>query len=148
MSVCLFVPKDLANRWTNRLLLNRVASYVPGRFINILEEGTTSTTLQRNNASRKKINYPPPPPKKKKNILLTKIIFFSFYLIHFLLRQLNTCSITHSVCLSINCYFCNGNCFHVQILLVAKLLYKRNVRIKRLGETWFSLIFLKSEAFL
>ena len=27
MSVCLFVPKDLANRWTDRILLNKVASH-------------------------------------------------------------------------------------------------------------------------
>ena len=39
--MCLFVPKDLADRWTNMILLYRVASQVLGRFMTILGEGTT-----------------------------------------------------------------------------------------------------------
>ena len=38
MSVCLFVPKDLANRWTDMVLLYMVE---PERFKKKLGEGTT-----------------------------------------------------------------------------------------------------------
>ena len=51
MSVCVFVRKDLANRWTDRVLFYRVASH---RFVTILGDGTI--TLQREIAT--------PPPKK------------------------------------------------------------------------------------
>ena len=50
--MCLFVPKDLANRWTDMILLYRVASQVLGRFITILGEGTT--ILPRENSPKKK----------------------------------------------------------------------------------------------
>ena len=51
MSVCLFVPKDLANPWTDRVLLNRVAYRSLEGFLTIfLVDGTPP---------------PPPPPQKK-----------------------------------------------------------------------------------
>ena len=54
LTVCLFVFKDLAYRWTIVVFLLQVL----GRFITVF--GESSTTLKRATA-------PPPPPTKKKN---------------------------------------------------------------------------------
>ncbi len=55
LSVCLFVPKDLANRWIDRVLLNRVASL---RSLTILGDGTTTYPRNREfNATQTHFKY-------------------------------------------------------------------------------------------
>ena len=63
MSVCLFVPKDLANRWTDMVLLYSKASPRPllCRFINILGDDTNTLSkeiaLEKNNPSPKNVLF-------------------------------------------------------------------------------------------
>ena len=49
MSLCLFVPKDLANRWTDMVLIYNVASHCSIKFTTIW----VTTTLPRELAPRK-----------------------------------------------------------------------------------------------
>ena len=87
--VCVSVPKDLANRWTDRVLLNRVASSGPGKVYNyFLGDRDTPNPPKNEKYSplEKKFNFLTkikndggnPPPQKNFHPP-TYFIFFSFF---------------------------------------------------------------------
>ena len=56
LSVCLSVPKDLANRWTEMVLLYNVFFIILGRFITILEEGSPKRNQPKERNTKKKLS--------------------------------------------------------------------------------------------